>query len=201
MQTHVAEMDQLEQLSIGAAQKAPGIVVWPEVPAPFSLQDEKFRSRALRIARGAGGGFLVGVIDWKPLGNARLGATNSAALLGSSGELDFMYDKIHLVPFSEYVPWRKWFFFAGDLTSLIGDFQQGSQYKIGNISGGPFGVYICYEAIFPNEVRRFTLAGAELFINISDDGWFGGSGAPGAAFGHGPRACGGKPPLAVARHE
>jgi apolipoprotein N-acyltransferase len=178
MQTHVAEMDQLEQISIGAAKKAPGIVVWPEVPAPFSLQDEKFRSRALRIARGAGGGFLVGVIDWKPLGNARLGATNSAALLGSSGELDFMYDKIHLVPFSEYVPWRKWFFFAGDLTSLIGDFQQGSQYKIGNISGGPFGVYICYEAIFPNEVRRFTLAGAELFLNISDDGWFGGSGAP-----------------------
>jgi apolipoprotein N-acyltransferase len=90
-----------------------------------------------------------------------------------------MYDKIHLVPFSEYVPWRKWFFFAQGLTGLIGDFQHGSQYKVGKISGGPFSVYICYEAIFPNEVRRFTLAGAQLFVNISDDGWFGGSGAPG----------------------
>jgi apolipoprotein N-acyltransferase len=82
------------------------------------------------------------------------------------------------VPFSEYVPWRKWLFFARDLTSLIGDFQHGSQYKVGNFSGGPFSVYICYEAIFPNEIRRFTLAGAQLFVNISDDGWFGGSGAP-----------------------
>ncbi len=178
MQTHAADMNQLEEISIGAAQKNPGVVVWPEVPAPFSLQDADFRSRAQRIARGAGNGFLVGVIDWKPIGNGQMAATNSAALLGASGELDFMYDKIHLVPFSEYVPWRNWFFFARDLTSLIGDFQQGSQYKVGNISGGRFSTYICYEAIFPNEVRRFALAGAQLFINISDDGWFGGSGAP-----------------------
>jgi apolipoprotein N-acyltransferase len=82
------------------------------------------------------------------------------------------------VPFSEYVPWRKWLFFARDLTGLIGDFQHGSGYKVGRISGKPFSVYICYEAIFPNEVRRFTLAGAQLLVNISDDGWFGGSGAP-----------------------
>ena len=178
MKTHAAEMDQLEQISIDAAQKASGIVVWPEVPAPFSLQDADFHARAQRIARGAGNGFLVGVIDWKPLGNGQLGASNSAALLDANGALDFIYDKIHLVPFSEYVPWRSWFFFARDLTSLIGDFQPGSQYKVGKIAGGPFSVYICYEAIFPNEVRRFTLGGAQLFINISDDGWFGGSGAP-----------------------
>jgi apolipoprotein N-acyltransferase len=178
MKTHAAEMDQLEQISVEAARKSPGIIVWPEVPAPFSLQDADFHSRAMRIARGAGNGFLVGVIDWKPIGNGQLGASNSAALLGANGELDFIYDKIHLVPFSEYVPWRNWFFFARDLTSLIGDFQPGTQYKVGRIAGGPASVYICYEAIFPNEVRRFTLGGAQLLINISDDGWFGGSGAP-----------------------
>jgi apolipoprotein N-acyltransferase len=178
MQVHLADMDQLEQISIAAAQKNPGIVVWPEVPAPFSLQDENFLARAQRIARGAGSGFLVGVIDWKPLPGGGLGANNSAVLLGPNGARDFIYDKIHLVPFSEYVPWRNWLFFARDLTGLIGDFQHGSQYKVGNLSGGPFSVYICYEAIFPNEVRRFNLAGAQLFVNISDDGWFGGSGAP-----------------------
>jgi apolipoprotein N-acyltransferase len=178
MQTHTAEMDQLEQISIAAAQKIPGVVVWPEVPAPFSLQDGNFEARALRIARGAGGGFLVGVIDWKPLSGGGIAPNNSAVLLAPNGAVDFIYDKIHLVPFSEYVPWRKWLFFAKDLTGLIGDFQHGSEYKVGRISGGPFSVYICYEAIFPNEVRRFTLAGAQLFVNISDDGWFGGSGAP-----------------------
>ncbi len=178
MQSHAADMDQLEQISITAAEKVPGIVVWPEVPAPFSLQDGIFQSRAFRIARGAGGGFLVGVIDWKPLPGGGIGPNNSAALLGPDGAVDFIYDKIHLVPFSEYVPWRKRLFFAKGLTGLIGDFQRGSQYKVGRISGGPFSVYICYEAIFPNEIRRFTLAGAQLFVNISDDGWFGGSGAP-----------------------
>jgi apolipoprotein N-acyltransferase len=178
MQTHASELDDLEQLSIGAAQKIPGVVVWPEVPAPFSLQDAPFLARATRIARGAGGGFLVGVVDLKPLPNRGVGATNSAAMLGSDGALNFLYDKIHLVPFSEYVPWRKWLFFARDLTGLVGDFQHGTQYKVGKIPGGPFSVYICYEAIFPNEVRRFTLAGAALFVNISDDGWFGGSSAP-----------------------
>jgi apolipoprotein N-acyltransferase len=178
MQTHAADMDQLEQTSIGAAQKSPGIVVWPEVPAPFSLQDGNFLARAERIARGAGGGFLVGVIDWKPLVGGGIGASNSAVLLGPNGSLDFVYDKIHLVPFSEYVPWRNLLFFAKDLTGLIGDFQHGTQYKVGKIPGGPFSVYICYEAIFPSEIRRFTLAGAQVFVNISDDGWFGGSGAP-----------------------
>jgi apolipoprotein N-acyltransferase len=178
IQTHTGELDELEQISITAAQKIPGIVVWPEVPAPFSLQDAPFLTRARRIARGARGGFLVGVVDRKPLPNGGIGATNSAALLDPTGALDFLYDKIHLVPFSEYVPWRKFLFFASGLTGLIGDFQHGTQYKVGRIPGGPFSVYICYEAIFPNEVRRFTLAGAGLFVNISDDGWFGGSSAP-----------------------
>ncbi|MBZ5660728.1 MAG: apolipoprotein N-acyltransferase [Acidobacteriia bacterium] len=178
MTLHSGEMDQLEAISIGAAQKTPGIVVWPEVPAPFSLQDANFLARAQRMARGAGNGFLVGVIDWKPLPGGGIGASNSAALLDSAGALNFLYDKIHLVPFSEYVPWRSYLGFAGTITSLIGDFQHGSQYKVGRIAGGPFSVFICYEVIFPNEVRRFTLAGADVLINISDDGWFGGSGAP-----------------------
>jgi apolipoprotein N-acyltransferase len=177
MQTHAPELDQLEQISINAAQKMPGVVVWPEVPAPFSLQDARFLTRATRIARGAGGGFLLGVVDWKPLGGGRIGANNSAALLDSTGALNFVYDKIHLVPFSEYVPWRNWLTFAGGLTGLIGDFQHGSQYTVGRMAGGPFSVYICYEAIFPNEVRRFTLAGAALLVNISDDAWFGRSAA------------------------
>ncbi len=178
MQRHSGEMDELEQISVSAAQKSPGPVIWPEVPAPFLMQDGNFRIRAERIARAAGQGFLAGVIDLRLSANGRTEVTNSAALFGPSGSLEFVYDKIHLVPFSEYVPWRDWFFFAKDLTAIVGDFQAGTQYKVGRIDGGQFSVYICYEAIFPNEVRRFTLAGAQLFINISDDGWFGSSSSP-----------------------
>jgi apolipoprotein N-acyltransferase len=77
------------------------------------------------------------------------------------------------------VPLRRWLRFAGKLTAEVGDFQRGSEYKVGKLADGHrFGVFICYEAVFPDLVRRFTANGAELLINLSNDGWFGRSAAP-----------------------
>jgi apolipoprotein N-acyltransferase len=60
----------------------------------------------------------------------------------------------------------------------VGGFHKGNRYVVGHLPGGhTFGVFICYEAIYPGEVRRFAANGAELFINISNDGWFGRSAA------------------------
>ena len=148
--------------------------------AVFACRTRNFQARAARIARGAGSGFLVGVIDWKPLGNgqSRREQQRRAAWPGRRARISSM-TKFISCPSANTCRGGIGFSLRRDLTGLIGDFQHGSQYKVGNISGGPFSVYICYEAIFPNEVRRFTLAGAQLFVNISDDGWFGGSGAPG----------------------
>jgi apolipoprotein N-acyltransferase len=118
------------------------------------------------------------VEDWKKDAAGKFIATNSAVLLNPSGERVFTYDKMHLVPFGEYVPLRRWLTFAGKLTADIGDFTPGTVYRVGRLPGGTFGAFICYEAIFPNEVRRFTVNGAELLINMSNDGWFGRSSAP-----------------------
>jgi len=178
MQRHAAELDLLERISIGAATKIPGVVIWPEVPAPFSLEDTVFAGRARQIAAGAGQDFLVGIEDWRQDASGKWQATNSAVLLAASGGRLFTYDKVHLVPFGEYVPLRKWLRFAGKLTADIGDFTAGTRYQVGRLPGGTFGAFICYEAIFPNEVRQFTAAGAELLINMSNDGWFGRSAAP-----------------------
>ena len=179
MQKHSGELDQLESLSVDAAQRLPGLIVWPEVPAPFSLQDAELRARVERIARVAGHGFLFGVVAWRPQPGGGLGATNSAALLDRDGAVSFVYDKVHLVPFGEYVPWRSWLTFAGKLTADIGDFERGSEYTVGRLpSGGIAGVFICFEAVFPGEVRRFTAAGADVLVNLSNDGWFGRSAAP-----------------------
>jgi apolipoprotein N-acyltransferase len=101
------------------------------------------------------------------------------ALLDLAGRESFVYDKIHLVPFSEYIPWRNWLWFASDLTALISDFSTGTEYSVGQLSGGRFSVFICYEAIFPDQVRRYVGNGAELLINVSNDGWFGHSSALG----------------------
>jgi apolipoprotein N-acyltransferase len=175
---HAGELDELERISIDAAKKTPGLIVWPEVPAPFSLQEPAFAARAIRVARASNGEFLVGVVDWKQKPVGEWLATNSAVLLDASGQQVFSYDKIHLVPFGEYVPLRQWLGFARRLTADISDFTPGTSYRVGQLRGGRCGVFICFEAIFPDEVRKFTVGGAELLINISNDGWFGRSSAP-----------------------
>jgi apolipoprotein N-acyltransferase len=175
---HAGDMSELDRITIAAGQKDHGLVVWPEVPAPFSLSQADFARRAQEIARNSQSDFLLGVVGWEPGADGRLAAYNGAALLDPQGRQEFQYDKIHLVPFSEYVPWRDFFWFARNLTGLAGDFRSGTRYAVGNLPGGRFSVFICYEAVFPDEIRRFVLDGANLLINISNDGWFGRSSAP-----------------------
>ncbi len=186
IQEHSADLQALEELSVGSGAKNPGLVIWPEVPAPFYFLDKRFAEMAERIARNSASHFLAGVVEWKPdartaaqtSGRAAFAPYNSAVLLSAEGKREFSYDKIHLVAFGEYVPWRRWLSFAGKLLDMVSDFRAGTEPRVGQLPGGKFGVIICFEAVFPNEVRRFTVSGAELLINISNDGWFGRSAAP-----------------------
>ncbi|MGH9728668.1 MAG: apolipoprotein N-acyltransferase [Candidatus Acidiferrales bacterium] len=178
MDIHAGDMQQLEEMSIDAAKKNPGVIIWPEVPAPFSLQDPKFAAIAAKIAKGSGSNFLVGVDDRKLGPDRQWLDSNSAVLLDPAGQRKFTYDKIHLVPFGEYVPLRRWLTFAKSLTAGISDFTPGHTYSVGRLPGGRFSVFICYESIFPSLVRHFAANGAELLVNISNDGWFGRSSAP-----------------------
>jgi apolipoprotein N-acyltransferase len=179
---HATDMEEIERLTASAGQKQPGLVIWPEVPAPFTLQDAGFAQRAAGIARASQSAFLLGVVNWRPVGGKQE-PFNAAAVLDASGRQVFVYDKIHLVPFSEYVPWQGWLWFASDLTGLASDFSAGTKRSVGELpldqGGRRFSVLICYEAIFPNEVRRFVRNGAALLVNISNDGWFGRSSALG----------------------
>ncbi len=178
MQTHSGEMDQLENISVSAARLEPGPIIWPETPAPFSLFERPFALRAMRIPREAAGDFIFGAVNWEPNRAGGMDPYNSAIQLDPAGREVFVYDKIHLVPFGEYVPWRRWLAFAGKLTVDIGDFSSGTQRRVGQLPGGRYAVFICYESAFPGEVRQFTANGAELLVNISNDGWFGRDAAP-----------------------
>ncbi len=172
-QSHAAQLAEVERLSIDAGRSAPGLVVWPEAPAPFSMQDPAFAARAREIARQSESDFLAGVDGWSYPPGRPVEVSNSAVMVDPAGKTVFRYDKMHLVPFGEYVPWRKWLFFARNLIGGVGDFTPGTTFTVGRLDGQPFSVFICYEAIFPNEVRQFADRGAGLFINISDDGWYG----------------------------
>src|ERR1700693_2010630 len=152
LQLHSGELDQLEHISVDAAHQTPGIIIWPEVPAPFSFLEQPFAERAQRIARDSGNYFLVGVVDWKRDPEGKWLASNSADLLNPQGQRVFGYDKIHLLPFGEYVPLRGWLTFAKKLTADISDFTPGSTYAVAQLPQGKFGTFICYEAIFPSEV-------------------------------------------------
>jgi apolipoprotein N-acyltransferase len=81
------------------------------------------------------------------------------------------------VPFGEYVPFKNIFSFAGGLTKEVGDFSSGKSREPLDAGGQKLGVFICYESIFPDEIRQLANNGAEVLVNISNDGWYGDSGA------------------------
>jgi apolipoprotein N-acyltransferase len=186
---HARDLEELGNLSLRPSSSPPAadLLVWPEAPAPFSFQDAQFAKLASTLAAHFRGPFVVGSIEWRPpfaSANStkapdRDVAYNSALLFDAQGQRLFVYDKIHLVPFGEYEPFPFIHRVVSSVSDEVGGFHKGSPtYKIGKLPGGyGVGVFICYEAIYPGEVRHFAANGAQLFINISNDGWFGRSDA------------------------
>ncbi len=80
---------------------------------------------------------------------------------------------MHLVPFGEYVPFKNLFFFAGDLLGEVGSFDAGAHRSVFTTGGHTYGIFICYESVFADEVRQFVNNGADVLVNISNDGWYG----------------------------
>ncbi|PYT90659.1 MAG: apolipoprotein N-acyltransferase [Acidobacteria bacterium] len=182
---NAAQLQEIEKLSLAPSAEKPDLLVWPEVPAPFSFEDSQFATLASNLAIRFGHPFLAGAIEWKtpvdpsdkvPPGH--LVPYNSALLIDPQGQRVFVYDKIHLVPFGEYEPFPLIHRVVAHLSDEVGGFHKGNKYAVGRLQDGhTFGASICYEAIYPNEVRRFAANGAQLLLNISNDGWFGRSAA------------------------
>jgi apolipoprotein N-acyltransferase len=143
------------------------LVIWPEMPAPlYYYGDPAFRHLAEKIAVDHGY-FLFGTVAY----TAQNQPLNSALLLGPNGNEIGRYDKIHLVPFGEFVP--PLFSFVNRITNEAGDFVPGHDIKVLPAGRDRLGVFICYEAAFPDLVRQFTKRGANVLVNISNDGYFG----------------------------
>jgi apolipoprotein N-acyltransferase len=162
------EEDRLASMSRSANQQ---LIVWPEAPAPFYPSNPDFRGFTAEIARKANSDLLFGGV-----GHTKEGAPlNSAFLVQSNGELAGEYDKIKLVPFGEFVPPP--FGWVNRITKEAGDFVPGNKIVVFQTSGHGLGAFICYESAFPDLVRAFARDGAELLVNLSNDGYFGKSAA------------------------
>ncbi len=164
------------------------LIVWPESPSPFYTNDPLFRDAVSALARQSGTWVVAGSIGVAPATHGggdsggerseqRSQIFNSAVLVSPLGDWVGRYDKMHLVPFGEYLPFPQLFAFAGGLTKEVGEFQRGASRTPLDAGGERLGMFICYESIFPDEVRQGPLAGAQVLLNISNDGWYGDSGA------------------------
>ncbi len=172
-------LDDLRRISMTPSAAHPDLIVWPESPAPFYTTDPIFRQAVGGVARDAHAWVVAGSLGSDPahMGGSSDTVYNSAALFSPEGELVARYDKVHLVPFGEFVPFRRFLPFADVLTKEIGDFTHGASREPLATSQARLGVFICYESVFPDEVRQYAGRGAQVFVNISNDGWYGDSGA------------------------
>ena len=157
----------------------PDLVVWPESPAPFFENDPRFEKAMTALAQTENTPLIIGGLasDYSQQAQEYLDY-NAAMVIGADGIRIGRYEKIHLVPFGEYVPFAQYLTFAHKLTGRVSKFTPGEYRKVFRLNGHRYGVFICYEAVFADEVRHFAQLGAEVLVNISDDGWYGDTSAP-----------------------
>jgi apolipoprotein N-acyltransferase len=168
-----------ERLSFKAANEKPDLIIWPETATPFFFQDEKeYQPIVLSIPKKTGAFLLFGTPFYR-IEKRKANYYNSAFLASPSGELVGRYDKIHLVPFGEYIPLQKLLFFIeSSIGEGIGNFKPGKEIFNFSLPQGKFGLLICFEIIFPDLCRRFVKEGANFLVTITNDAWFGRTSAP-----------------------
>jgi len=166
-------LNRFRQLSIKARAEKPDLIIWPETSVPGYLLDEPRLLKTITdLSQDMGAYLLVG----SPREDLVSGAYyNSAFLFSARGELKHFHDKIHLVPFGEYIPYKNFFWFVNN--TRIADFSSGNRHTIFfapgyNGSLVRFGVLVCFEDIFGDLVRAFRVGGADFLVTITNEAWF-----------------------------
>lgn len=162
----------LESLTVHSALETPGpapsLIVWPEIPAPMYYEsDAALRAQVAEVTRATHAYLLLNAVAHTASG----APLNSALMVSPAGQRVGRYDQINLVPFGEYVP-SIFKSFVSKVSTEAGDFEAGL--RQGNLPKArhSVGAFICYESVFPDFVRKFAANGADLLVNISNDGWY-----------------------------
>lgn len=154
------------------------LAVLPESPSPLSFEtDLSYRRTMEELARRFPLGLIMNNIRYEGSGEAGR-YFNTAYFLDSGGSLRGIYDKIHLVPFGEYIPLTALFSFIETISKDVGSFSPGSEYRVIDVGRHPASAIICFEAAFPRLVSRFVREGSQLIVNLTNDHWYGDSAAP-----------------------
>ncbi|MBI4437122.1 MAG: apolipoprotein N-acyltransferase [Candidatus Omnitrophica bacterium] len=172
-------MKKYERLTEWVALNHPDVIFWPETAVPGFLPDEKdLWERLLSLSQKSETYLLVGA-PW-----VEKGRTYNSALFLRKGEVLQRYDKLHLVPFGEFIPFEENFPILREWI-VTGDFHPGKEETVFRHPKGTFSTLICFEDIFPPLVRRLAKE-SDFLVNVTNDAWFGKSGAP---FQHAQASC------------
>jgi len=164
-----------ESLSMSAAESKPGLIIWPESSLPGNpLIEEDIMACLSRVARRSKAWLIAGGHRWVVDSGDPAGyfAYNSAFLVGPDGALRGTYDKVHLVPFGEYVPGRNWLPLVNRYPVLAVDTLAGRDFAVWRCAA-KVGPMICFESVFPYISRTLRRKGAQLLVVITNDAWFG----------------------------
>lgn len=171
------------ELTREAARQGARLVAWPESSVPFLYDRTPIVAERLRaVAAKLGVYLLFGNDDREDAAGERGRIWVGAKMVDPAGRLALRYHKMRLVPFGEYVPIESVLTLGGRFSArvvqAVGEFTPGEEYATGMVDGHPIAAFICYEAIFPDLVREFAARGAQLLVNITNDGWYGRTSAP-----------------------
>ncbi len=186
-------LENYNELTKEAARDKPDMIVWPETSYPYLAADEENPAKDIGdLSKKLKTPILAGVIY-----EGRGGYYNSAMLFDKEGSLQKKYLKLHLVPFGEYVPFEEYIsFLRGYIDKPIGDFERGDEFTFFRLKSVEteknkpdgsrmrqtnfysFGALICFEDIFPYIAREYARKGANFLVNMTNDAWFGDTGAP-----------------------
>ena len=167
------------ELSALLANKNPELIIWPESAVPIPLQSggiegDVFRRKFAGLLRSTQIPLLAGLIAFKPAKESGKWLVTNSALYFKNNTLAGRYDKIHRVPFGEYVPFRK--YLPQSLINAVDmgrDLEPGNNYDPINIKPGVrASIAICYEGVFGYLIRKFALRNSNLLIVLSNDAWY-----------------------------
>ena len=170
---HLLKLSRLSQ-QVSSSEVEPTLVIWPETAVPYVLPSSKKIMNILAASVPQGGLIITGAARRQELTKKMW---NSIFAINSAGQMIAVYDKHHLVPFGEYVPFRSWLPFK-KLVQERGDFSTGVGPRTILIPGlPPVMPLICFEAIFSGIVKD-TITRPEWFLNVTNDAWFGNTAGP-----------------------
>lgn len=174
-----AIFDRYMTMTRQAVSQGAQFVLWPESATPFFYEEDPDGADAIRkLVRESGTPLLFGSdqIEYGSDGQPRY--YNSAFMLDSAGSTASVYRKMYLVPFGEFVPFKKLLFFVGPLVEAVSDFSPGTTVTMLPVQGHMVSTAICYEVVYPDLMRKAVRSGSELLTTITNDAWYGTSSAP-----------------------